>query len=267
MLSKVGITERGDAGWDLSWSDILTDPFNPVHTAVLITKAAARPEFINTLLVTKETNPIILHAGITGWGGTKMEPGIKSADETIKAVREIIDRGFPAKNIVLRIDPVIPTPEGLQRASHVLELYNNIIPDVKRIRMSIYDDYKHSRAEMTRRGYPAVDNIYTWKNELGRRPAGKWIDDIARIFINGTQSVIYETCAEPELVRLYPDRFTATGCISLLDCKILGVEVPAGMPVNGQNRFGCKCLQVKTELLKNKRRCPTNCAYCYWKNS
>jgi len=34
----------------------------------------------------------------------------------------------------------------------------------------------------------------------------------------------------------------------------------------GFQRKGCMCLKGKTELLTEKRICPSGCLYCYWKD-
>lgn len=186
-------------------------------------------------------------------------------ETTIKALRKLIDDGFPAKNIVLRIDPIIPTEEGLEKAGYVLRLARIHIPDVKRIRISIYDDYHRAREEMCRRGFAPIDDITKWKSEMERRPSPEQANAVAETCLEYAHpDQIFELCAEPELAAAYPDRFTWSGCLSRKDCEIMNIEVPEHIGINGQNRYGCRCLKMKKELLSSKKRCPTNCAYCYW---
>ncbi len=256
------MTEAGDAGWDLSWYDKLTK--NNYAGAILITKAAGRKEFMDKVLELNKVKPCIIHAGVTGWGRTMMEPGVQIPLTTIQAVRKLIDRGFPAERIVLRVDPIIPTEDGIQNALDVLELAKKHIPDVKRIRISIYDDYHKAREEMMKRGFDPIDNITKWKSEAERRPTKKQVDMVAKALIAAMPEQVFECCAEPEIAAKYPEHFVWTGCLSQKDCDLMGVEVPPGTGINGQNRFGCRCLMMKTELLSNKKRCPNNCAYCYW---
>ena len=261
---KIGITERGDAGCNLSWFNKLkNDP--TISGAILVTKSCDNSMFIPALHDISQIKPIILHATITGWGGTKMEPNVHNPVKVMESIRNMIDSNqFPAKNIVLRVDPIIPTTEGLMHAIAVLEQSKQFIPDVTRIRMSIYDDYHAARDEMMRRGYPPVDNITKWKNEKERRPSQSTIDVVAQSIIAARPNTIFECCAEPELVQAYPDHFTATGCCSAKDLEIMNLPVPNVTSVNGQNRFGCLCITAKTELLTQKARCANNCAYCYW---
>lgn len=263
-MKRIGMTEAGDAGIDLSWFEKIKNNDDLVG-AILITKGIANKPFRDKALELIKLKPIMIHAGITGWGGSPMEPAIKTPEESINAVRELIDAGFPAEHIVLRIDPIFPNDEGLTRATHVIDLAKNIIPNVKRIRISIYDDYYRARQEIVSRGYKPIDKNPKWKSELERRPTKEQVRVVAEALMKAANpDQVFELCAEPELAEAYPDRFKWFGCLSHKDCKIMGIKVPEGIGINGQNRFGCRCLKMKTELLSNKRRCPHNCAYCYW---
>lgn len=262
-MPRIGVTEAGDAGIDLSWYDKIKN--GAFDGALLITKASYNKPFQEKALLLSQIKPVIIHAGITGWGNTAMEPMVKPYEEALASLRSFIDRGFPADHIVLRIDPIIPTDEGIRRAQSVITKAKEIIPDVTRIRISIYDDYHNSRDEMSRRGYEPIDNITKWKNEQERRPTPAIVRRVAEALMDvANYDQHFELCAEPELAEAYPDRFHWFGCLSQKDCDIMGIEVPEGTGINGQNRFGCRCIKLKTEVLSNKRRCPNNCAYCYW---
>lgn len=267
----IGMTEAGDAGIDFSWLNRLNHGYsnrgyrlaNEAYVgAILITKAGHRPEFQDH--VRQLDVPCIIHFGCTGWGGTAMEPRNPRPVEMTSAIRDFIDSGFPAERCVLRIDPIIPTDQGIDRALSVLMAAKATIPDVKRIRVSIYDDYHHSREEMVRRGFEPVDTVTKWKNEQERRPSPTQVALVAKALASEAPNQIFECCAEPELAAHMPDHFVWTGCLSKQDLAIMGIEMPTGIGINGQNRFGCRCLMMKRELLSNKVRCPNNCAYCYW---
>jgi hypothetical protein len=58
----IGITERGDAGLDLSWADRLSE----VDGAILITKNP-RPKFQKVVM--EASKPVIIHFTVTGYGG------------------------------------------------------------------------------------------------------------------------------------------------------------------------------------------------------
>lgn len=262
----IGITEAGDAGNDLSWYHTLRTDERYLG-AVLVTKSGEKEAFQEKALKLLNYKPLIVHFGCTGWGGTAMEPGCTDPDTLIASIRTFIDNGFPASNIVFRTNPIIPTDEGLKRAEYVLRQANNILPDVKRRRLSIYDDYHSAREEMQKRGYEAIDSVTKWKNEMERRPTRAQIETVADMILSLHDDLTYELCAEPELGEFMPEKFHWCGCISEIDCALMGIEVPENMPRNGQKRFGCQCLQFKKELLSHKCRCCNNCAYCYWGRS
>lgn len=193
-----------------------------------------------------------------------MEPGTVPYNIYLQSLRKLIDAGFPAENIVLRVDPIFPNEFGVKVATAVLKQRDIYIPDVTRVRISIYDDYHRAREEMIRRGYEPIDNIQKWKNESERRPSGEQVSLVGNTLIRNFPNQIFECCAEPELNKFKPDHFIWTGCLSHTDCKIMNIDVPDNIGINGQNRFGCRCLMMKHELLYNKQRCSNNCAYCYW---
>lgn len=113
---KIGVTDRGDAGWDLGWADKL----GIVDGAIIITKHLS-PGCLDKLLSAYDNGyKLILHCGCTGWGGTKIEPGAPSYQEQFQRLVSLIDQGFPIENCVLRIDPIFPTPNGLRRVEAVL---------------------------------------------------------------------------------------------------------------------------------------------------
>ncbi len=260
---KIGMTEAGDAGWDLSWFEKLTK--YDYDGAILITKSVSRPEFMEKGLELNGDIPFVIHSTITGWGGSIMEPMVPTPEKAVNAVRTLIDKGIAANRFVLRIDPIYPTTEGIEKAQNVIRLAKEIIPDVTRIRVSIYDDYPESRAEICRRGLPPIDDNDKPKKELDRRPTPDQVKMVAEALMEAAgESQRFECCAEPELAKAYPGKFFWFGCLSERDCDIMDIEVPEGTGINGQQRYGCRCLMLKQELLSHKRRCPNNCAYCYW---
>lgn len=82
---KIGITEAGDAGLDLSWEDKLQN----VDRAVLITKNIT-PEFIK--LVIRNKDKLIVHTTITGYGGTIIEPNVPCPDEAFAHLSDLVDK-------------------------------------------------------------------------------------------------------------------------------------------------------------------------------
>jgi hypothetical protein len=132
---KIGITEAGDAGLDLSWVDKL----NLVDGAILISKNLT-PAFCEKALEYKDK--LIIHATITGWGGTILEPNIPKPPVQINQILSLIHNGFPANKIVIRIDPIIPYGKGCVRALYIFE--NLIRLGFNRYRVSILDSMSNA---------------------------------------------------------------------------------------------------------------------------
>ena len=110
---KIGITERGDAGLDLSWVGKL----DAVDGAVVITKCLS-PACHDALLANKEK--LILHATLTGYGHSTLEPAVPPPYEEFDALMTLVDAGFPKERVVIRVDPIIPTEKGLTAADSVI---------------------------------------------------------------------------------------------------------------------------------------------------
>lgn len=238
---KFGITEAGDAGLDFSWADKLLDG------NIIITKhlTAKNTKLIKLLVENKDK--IILHATCTGYGGTKMEPYVPKPSEVYQGVRDLIKAGFPVDQIVLRTDPTIPTIKGIERVVNVWELFKD--SGIKRVRYSIIDMYSHTKERILK--------------EYGKLPFNGFkapqymIDNLLQAIEPYRQHYTFEACAEN-----LPDRI---GCISKKDYEILGLDT-SDIKEGGFQRKGCACCAGKTELLTNKKRCPSGCLYCYWKD-
>ena len=124
-----GITRSKDAGIDFSWAKNLKDG-NIITSRFLSEKNEA---FRDILVQNKEK--IILHIICSGFGGTKMEPNVPTKEEIRVGTRMLLNKGFPVDHIVLDLDPIIPTKNGLFKAEQVLELFRST--DIFRARYSI----------------------------------------------------------------------------------------------------------------------------------
>lgn len=251
---RIGITERGDAALDLSWSDKLDD----VDGCVLITKRLSR-RFCETLLE-RDDGRIVLHATCTGWGGTVLEPGVYGPEQTLASLVKLIGAGFPRERCVLRIDPVIPTREGLRRMADVV-LAAEADPALTgmRKRISVMDEYRHVKARLRAAGIPPFYGGEAFQPDDAMRSELR----LALERLHEKTGSMFETCAEPWLADLGCTR--TTGCIGPEDLARMGLPLPQ-TGVNPQKRSGCLCMECKTELLSAKRRCPHGCLYCYWKD-
>lgn len=257
---KIGITEKGDAGLDLTWSEKLKS----MDGAILITKNLTEKCKSAILDAHNAGRKLILHLGCTGWGQSPVEPNVPPYTMQIDSCMNLIERGFPMERIVLRIDPIIPTDSGLNAVHHVIDyaISRGLLPSPDetpriRIRISVLDEYRHVKERLEKAGYASF------------YPGTKFNASNAE-FRNVTKTLKpygfpIHTCAEPKLTD--PDgMYIHSGCVSKYDLDILGLEMPKNTSVNGQNRFGCQCLTCKTELLTQKKQCPNKCIYCYWKD-
>ena len=234
----IGITERGDAGLDFSWEKEYARL--SCDGVILITKHLS-PQFIERA---KDYNSIV-HATVTGWGGTSMEPNVPCFTKSMTQFNEAVSI-LGKERVVLRIDPIIPTPDGLARARTVYNFLTGAptAPTPKygtRVRISFMDNYPHVKARFKWAGLEPVS--YNFHAPLIIRK------EAARFFPGA------EICGEPGMA--------CTGCTSERDLKILGIE-SAAIPM-GRQRPECKCLAVKRELLSRRGQCASGCLYCYWK--
>lgn len=252
---KIGITERGDAALDFSWYDKVKN--GKVDGAVLITKNLSEA-FIQKVLDLHEMGyKLIVHVTCTGWGGTVIEPNVPTYKNQLAKLSVMISAGFPAEQCVLRIDPIIPTPNGLKRVEEVINKAYEIglLPKV-RVRISVLDEYKHVKERLHKLGYPSFYPEGCWQASDAQME--NLLKTLHKFSVN------FYACAETRLDD-GTDKVIQSGCISGLDLAILGFPFEE-MGLNPQNRKGCMCLSCKTELLENKCQCGHKCLYCYWRN-
>lgn len=253
---KIGITEAGDAGIDLSW----TDKLNSVDGAILITKHIT-PDFEKEVI--KHKDKIILHATITGFGGTVIEPNVPTPCSEFLSLMNLIENGFPIDKVVVRVDPIIPTPKGIRTAYKIMQIGMEM--GFGRYRISVLDMYPHVRTRFSRNNIPLPydDNNFSASDDQMNS-----VDNMlykAKVFwnaIDGKSSLRIESCAEPRLKQPI-----ICGCISSYDLNLLNLESDTENDSVGYQRKACLCYAGKTELLEHKHRCPHGCLYCYWRDS
>ncbi len=229
FMVKIGITERGDAGLDFSW----IEKSKKYDGIILITKCLS-DKFIEEA---SKVNSIV-HATITGYGGSILEPNVKmwkwSAGQFSKLVNII------GKNrVVLRIDPIVPNDTVTS-----FLVYNALSKYNTKVRISFLDNYPHVRARFIKVGLQPLP--YNFHAPL----------DLRKHIYEQFNNKNIEVCGEPG--------FDSVGCVSEKDLKILGIEVPKNVK-RGFQRLECSCLSVKHEIFTERKRCPNECLYCYWK--
>lgn len=252
---KIGITEAGDAGVDLSW----VDKMGSVDGAVLITKCIS-PNFVDAAMKFKDK--IIVHATITGYGGTILEPLVPYPYEQYGAIMYLIEKGFPKEKIVIRVDPIIPTRKGCERALNVIKTFIDM--GFNRYRISLIDMYPHVRERFKAVGLPLPYGLKFSPNESQLRAVDGMILDAKNHLISlgkPLKDLRIESCAEPGLTEAI-----ACGCISGYDLELLKLYYGSPPDKVGYQRKNCMCYSGKVELLEHKQQCPHSCLYCYWKS-
>lgn len=234
---KIGITERGDIVFDNSWISKISN----MDAIILISKGIPSYDSIHYIL--DNSHKIIYHATTTGYGGLPLEPNVLNYIDRLYELDKFCLLGFPRSQVVIRIDPIIPTLEGIVIAKRVIDLANQY--GFTRFRYSIIDLYPHVIKRM-------IDNSIEVPNSNNYRI------DILRsmIYQYKLKGLRFESCAELDDNRV--------GCISNYDLSILGIKKELSGSSN--QRPNCLCPSCKTELLtKGKCPCPYGCIYCYWR--
>ena len=238
-MGKIGITEKGDAGLNFAWAGRLDE----VDFAILISKN------LNDKLIAgciAHMGKVLLHLTVTGYGGTIIEPNVPKLEWTRSQVEVLKEYGYPMEQVVLRLDPIIPTPKGIQNAENVLKLFAD--SGIKRCRYSLIDEYNHVKSRYQQHGItPAYD---------GFAPTPVMIENTLKMLDNYRDVFEFEACAENT-----PDRL---GCISEKDVKIMGCETR--LFSSSFQRGNCVCPSNKLELLDEPRQCSHGCLYCYWRD-
>lgn len=243
----IGITERGDAALDFEWVPWVEGG----RPAILITKD---PRKLAARIGALKNRPnIIVHATITGHGDSVLEPNVPSPEKAIHGLESLNSAlgahyRNPRHRIVLRVDPIIPTQKGIETALSVIRstgpaLYSG------RIRVSFLDIYWHVRCRFEDAGLE-VPFPSTHAPAHVRRAAWMALRGVAPRL---------EICGEPG----FP--LECSGCISGID-KAIMIPDDKTISMVGNQRTACECLAEKQELLKNRKRCPHGCLYCYWKD-
>lgn len=262
---RIGFTERGDAGLDLSWHEKVRE--RNCDGLIAITKNLTMGCTEKLLDLHFSGFPIILHAGVTGLPKS-IERCTPELETSMFRIANLVDMGFPMERIVLRVDPIIPVAPYLDCVDGVLKaaveegLLSKDGPSV-RVRVSVLDNYPHVRDRFARElGPDAV--LY---NSMFQPPVYAFRDLTDRLepWVADGYVSRFETCAETNLCD--PDVFEAVGCLSVKDLEAMGLDpTQAPASVNGQNRHGCLCLTCKEELLTHRHPCANKCLYCYWKD-
>lgn len=240
---RVGITETSDICFNL-------DAFDNLCRANIIVTKRLTNKLIDKLVENKDK--CILHLTCTGMGGSKLEPMAPTKEQTFTKFNELIEKGFPVNQVVLRIDPIVPTRKGINTAILVMDLFKD--SGITRVRYSSLDMYKHVIDRFNEENIPLP--YKTFHADIADR---KYLDEKLRaiaVFMGAT----VEACGEPG--------FPSLGCISQKDIDILGLTNDIILVGDADQRTECKCPSNKKQLIKGKPEpCATACLYCFWKDN
>lgn len=238
----IGCTESSEVSFNL-------DVFDRLYEGNIIITKRLTTSLIDKLVENKDK--IILHFTVTGYGASVLEPFVPKLETSRKKFNELIEKGFPIEHFVLRIDPCIPTEDGMRKMCEVVEAFSDT--GVKRVRFSVLDMYDHVKKRFKEKGIeipyetfhaPLEDRIKMYDKlvELGKKYGFE-----------------VESCAEPGIESI--------SCLSQKDIDILGLTDRIILDGNKEQRSNCHCPANKTELIKSDnraKRCHNHCLYCFW---
>lgn len=240
----IGVTESGEIAYNL-------DAFRRLRRGNIIISKTLTDALIEKLIKYKEK--IILHLTVTGFGGTRIEPLVPSLEQTYKKFLQLIEQGFPIKQVVLRVDPIVPSQRGIDTAISVLKRFEGL--GISRVRISFLDNYSHVRERFKAEN---IDVLYNGKFHAPLYLRTKYLEKITDA-AKGLGFDNIEICGEPQMESI--------PCLSQRDIDILGLSDEIKLIGSAEQRGACKCPSNKYEILKVKpHRCENSCLYCYWRD-
>lgn len=238
---RFGCTETGEIAFNL-------DAFNHLYDGNLIITKRLTNDLINKLIENKEK--CILHLTVTGHGGDILEPLSPTIEQNYKQFLKLINLGFPINQIVLRIDPIIPTEKGFKIALNVIDVFKN--SGIKRVRISFLDMYNHVKERFNKIGLKLPYDTFHAPLEIRK----KYISEIQEL--GKKYGFDVEACGEPGIESI--------ACLSQKDVDILGLTDKIILQGNAEQRKNCNCPLNKTQILGIKpKQCENKCLYCFWK--
>jgi hypothetical protein len=121
--------KSGDPTVSYNWVMHMTD-INVINTKHLT------DDFVKLCL--RERDRIYLHVNITGQGGTVLEPNIPSVRATFMKLAELIHAGFPAKQILVVVNPVLPNDNGMRALELLLRVFTEFrVLRLRKVRLTV----------------------------------------------------------------------------------------------------------------------------------
>lgn len=189
------------------------------------------------------------HLTISGWGNTWLEPNVPDVNDMIDYFNQLTQE-IDINRLRLRIDPGVPTKEGLNKAINVLkkvEVLPKVITSIIQYYSRHHDVFKRLNIDMTYYRIQSCRAIFP-KKEIAER----WLEHLKNIRPDANISF----CGMPYLI----EGSNHTGCVDDDMLKSIGVE--DYIRINpGKQRPGCKCVIAKRQACMGY--CDHGCRYCY----
>lgn len=238
-----GITETGEVAFNL-------DCFDNLYMGNTIITKRLTDKLIDKIVENKEK--IILHLTVTGHGGDILEPLVPTVYQTREKFSILIEKGFPVEQVVLRIDPIIPTRKGMDIALSVIDAFKDC--RIKRVRISFLDMYNHVKERFKEAELPLP--YESFHADINLRL--KCLEEIKAKGLKFGFDI--EACGEPGIESI--------PCLSQKDVDILGLTDKITLIGSAEQRGNCHCPSNKTQILRERpHRCANKCLYCFWKET
>lgn len=237
----------------------------PINILLLRCLKPGDVELMQKLIENKDK--IILHYIVSGYGSTPLEPAVPHPAIAYKSLQTLIQLGFPKKQIVLRIDPVLPSEQGLIVVNQVLNVFRTL--GIKRCRFSFL---KQNQNVKTRAAWmqffcgPNV-NLNPYYSELYGKifnyAAGFQRKDMCNLAKKWDWHYTFETCSRDD-----KDDFNEyeKACVSFDDYKRLGIRNFENPQEVYTRKNKCKCPDNVVELYpQTNMQCGLKCVHCKYK--
>lgn len=153
----VSYYDNYDPTLNWNWTQKLTD-INVITTKVLTDK------FISFCVANKHR--IFIHFVCNGTGETPLEPNIPNLKKSFFSLKALIDAGFPQKQILVIVKPIIQNDNGIKSVKLMMQLFSKFKElRLRYVRFELLKNYKHDFANQKE----TIDNyssiIGTHKNQ------------------------------------------------------------------------------------------------------
>lgn len=222
-----------------------------VHTLVLLSKDFApllRDEG-GLRAALEPYEQVTFQLTVTGLGGTRLEPGVSNAADTLAQLQPLAALRGPER-LTLRYDPIVHWREGG-------EVYSNLawaervfaaaaVVGLARVRLSFAQVY----AKMKRRGVEWYDPPPQEKAEIAAR-----LVELAALY-----GLELHGCCQPSLE---PVGVRRTGCVDGAElARLHPRHLPAASTKDRGQRGDCLC-SPSIDIGSYDLACPNGCLYCY----